>query len=100
MWGWIILVGAVLVVLLLAFKFKEIRHKFFLIIIALVLLFLVFSFAQVYSLHKADLTTFDGIVSVGKLYFLWLGNMFSNLGKATSFVIHQDWGLNITNSTG
>lgn len=99
MWGWIIVISAVLFVLLVAFKFKEIRHKFSLILIALVLLFLIFSFMQVYNTNKADLKTFDGVVSVGKLYFAWLGSIFANIGKTSSFVVHQDWGLNVTNSS-
>ncbi len=97
-WTWIG-IALVIVVLLVAFKFKEIRHKFSLIVIALVLIFLIFSFTQIYQTNKVDLTTFDGVVKVGQLYFTWLGGLFSNIGKVGAYAIHQDWGLNATNST-
>ena len=100
MWGCIILIGAILVFLLLAFKFKEIRHKFTLVIIAIVLIFFAFSFIQVYKSNNANLATFDGVITLGKLYFAWLGNLFGNVGKLSAYAIHQDWGLNVTNSTG
>ena len=97
-WTWF-LIGVLIIVLLVVFKFKEIRHKFGLIIISLIFIFLIFSFAQVYKTHKADLSTFDGALEVGKVYFSWLGSLFGNVGKVSSYVVHQEWGLNITNGT-
>ena len=93
---WIILI---IVVVLIVFKFKEVRHKFGIIVIALVLIFLVFSFTQVYKTHDVDLKSVDGITQVAKLYFSWLGTVFNNLGHVTTYAIHQEWGLNDTNST-
>lgn len=96
-WFW---VAAVVVVLLVAFKFKEIKHKFGLVTITIILIFLVFSFMQVYRTNNVDLSTFDGVTAVGKLYFSWLGNMFGNLANIGGYAIHQNWGINLTNSTG
>jgi len=98
MWTWFWIVAIVLV-LLLVFKFKEIRHKIGLIAIALILIFLVFSFTQVYKSNKGDLKSFDGMAKVGKIYFSWLGNIFKNVGNIAGYAIHRDWGLNITNNT-
>lgn len=92
---WLV-IGIGLIVLMVLFKMKEIRHKFGLVAIALIVLFLVFSFSHVYKSNKPDLTTFDGISQVTKLYFSWLGGVFKNLGKVTGFAINQDWGLNST----
>ena len=97
-WIWL-LIGIIIIVLLVAFKFKEIRHKFGLVVIAIVFIFLLLSFVQIYKSNKSDLSTFDGVTKVGKLYFSWLGNLFGNLGKVTTYAIHQDWSLNMTNET-
>jgi hypothetical protein len=95
-WWLIILVVIVIFILL---KFKEIRHKLgFLFVVALVL-FLALSFASLYSSHNLDLTSFSGLVKAGDLYVSWLGQAFHNVKSVSSYVIHQDWGLNLTNFT-
>lgn len=98
-WTWVI-IAVIVVLLLLAFKFKEIRHKFGLVVISVILIFLLLSFVSIYKNSKNDLKTFDGVAKVLKLYFSWLGNLFRNAGKVSAFAIHQNWGLNLTNSTG
>lgn len=98
MWTWFLVIAIVLV-LLLVFKFKEIRHKIGLIAIALILVFLVFSFTQVYKSNGGDLKSFDGVTKVGKLYFSWLGSIIKNVGNIGGYAIHRDWGLNLTNSS-
>jgi hypothetical protein len=76
------------------FKFKEIRHKFSLVFIAAVLIFLLMSFLQVYNSTNVDLKSFDGLSKVAKLYFSWLGSLFGNVGKVAGYAIHQNWGVN------
>ena len=98
MWTWI-LIGVILIILLVFFKFKEIRHKFGLVFIAIMLIFFIFSFTQIYKTNGADLKTFDGVMKVVKVYFSWLGNLFKTTGEVTTYAIHQDWGLNSSNLT-
>ncbi|MEI6849850.1 MAG: hypothetical protein WCK29_02320 [archaeon] len=97
-WTFVIII-AVIVVLMLLFKFKEIRHKIGLVFIAGILIFLALSFMQVYSSSKVDLTSFDGISQVTSLYFSWLGSLFNNGAKVVGYAINQNWGVNITNSS-
>jgi len=100
---WVI---AILVVLIfVVIKYKELRHKFSFLVIVFLLLFLVLSFGKVYSEKKVDLTSLDGVISAGKLYFSWLGNAFANVKGLSGYAIKQDWGLpdnldntNITNT--
>jgi len=96
---WLLIVVVVAVILFLL-KFKELRHKLGFFIVLFLLLFLLLSFVSVYKNNKVDLTSFDGFMQAGKLYFSWLGNVFNNFGKISSFVVKQDWGINVTNSTG
>ena len=95
---WILLI-LVFVVLMVLFKFKEIRHQIGLVVIAMLLLFLVFSVYSVYSKHKVDLSTFDGAIEAGKIYVTWLGGVGHNIAKVTGYAVHQDWGFNSNNST-
>jgi len=91
-WWLIVLVVLVLLVLL---KFKEFRHRFGLIAIIVLVLFMVASFGQLYASHNLDLTSFDGIVNAGKVYFGWLGNAGSNVLKLSTYAVKQDWGVTI-----
>jgi len=95
---WVLII-AVVVFLAIAFKAKEIRHKLGLFVAVMIFLFLVFSFFQVYSSHKVDLTTYEGVTKAGKLYALWLGQVFDNVKGTTMYIIKQDWGLNSTKAS-
>ena len=89
---WLIVIAVV--VLLVMFKFKEFRHRFGLIAMGLLVLFLIGSFGQLYASHQLDLTSFDGIVHAGKVYFSWLGSAGSNVLKLGGYAVKQDWGVN------
>ena len=94
---WVIAIVVIVIFILL--KFKEIRHKLgFLIVVGLVL-FLVLSFATLYTSHELDLTNFSGIVKAGELYMSWLGTAFQNVKGISAYVVNQEWGLNLTNFT-
>lgn len=86
-----ILIGFLVVVALVVLKFKEIRHQGGMLIGLGLLVFLVLSFGSISATHHIDLTTFDGVASAGKLYFVWLKTVALNVGHVSSYVIKQDW---------
>ena len=93
--NWII-VALVIVLAFVVFKFKEMRHRFGLITIIVILLLATFSFSVVSSKNNVDLSTFDGLVTAGKIYFSWIGGAFSNLKSISGFAVKQDWSANST----
>lgn len=95
---WVLLI-LVFIVLLVLFKFKEIRHQFGLVIVTFLLIFLAFSVYSVYSTHKVNFSTFDGVVEAGKIYVTWLGGVGHNIAKVTGYAVNQEWGFNNTNSS-
>ncbi len=94
---WVI--GFLVVLGLFLFRAKEIKHRIGLIIISFLLIFLALSLYQIYSFNSVDLSTFDGVISAGKLYVSWLGTVFNSAKEVTSYAVHQDWALNVTNSS-
>jgi len=94
-----ILIAILVVVIFLLLKFKEIRHKLGFIVILFFLLFLGLSFWNVYKANDLDLNTFDGVMTAGKLYFSWLGNLFINAKQVTGYIVDQDWGIGKTNAS-
>ena len=97
-----ILIAVLVVIVFLLLKFKEVRHKISHLIIIVVILLTITSFAHLYLTNDLDLTTFDGIVHAGGLYFSCLGNVFHNTVSISGYAVHRDWSANAsaeTNST-
>jgi hypothetical protein len=94
--NWFIIAG-IAIIAIIALKFKHIEHRFHslkTLLLVLVLAFLIFSVGQLYLSHAIDLTTFDGIVAAGRIYFSWLGGFFHNIVKISGYAVNQDWGMN------
>ncbi|MFH1500944.1 MAG: hypothetical protein ABIE22_03290 [archaeon] len=96
---WLIAIALILVIFMFL-KTKDMRHKIFAIVMVFLLLFLYISVTKVYSSNSVDLTTFEGVVDGGKIYFSWLGHTLTNVKEVTGKVISLDWGGNSSkNST-
>jgi len=94
-----ILIGIAVIAVFLIIKYRELRHKFSFIAILLLLLFLGLSFWHVYSVNKLDISTFDGFTKAGKVYFTWLGGVFSNTKALSTYAVRQlDWGIKSSGS--
>ena len=91
--GWIILIVAFAAVFLLNkfVHFRNFKHKFWVIAIILLLLFIIFSFSKVASNNSVSLGSPSGIFSAVQLYFSWLGQAFDNIKVITGNMIRMDW---------
>ena|SRR3989338_4042908 len=94
------LIALVVIGLLVVFKFKDVRHKLGFIIVATLILFLIASFFQLYSARSLDLTSFDGVVDAGKVYFSWLGSTFRNVADISGYAVKIEWNINSTEIGG
>lgn len=99
--NWLIVGGVVLVLLVFAFfKFRDTRHKLTFFIVIILLAFLIISIFEVSRSINANINTLSGVTQVGKVYFSWLGNLFTNAKTIGGYAIKQNWGVNSTvNST-
>ncbi len=91
--SWVILVVLVLVVAAFL-KFRHMKHRFFLIIILLLLIFIYTTMSNVIKNNNLNVTTMNGMVTAGKLYFSWLGHIFGNVKDVTGDVIKMNWAGN------
>jgi len=90
MWWTNIWVITILIVLIfVVIKFKEIRHKFSFLFIVFLLLLLVFSLSFAYSQENVDLSSLDGVISAGKIYFSFLGGIFDKTRSITGYAIEE-----------
>lgn len=103
--GWIAIGLLVVIVMALIFKSQDLvfifalmkKHLFTALLIGAVLFF-AFSLTHIHSTYNTDLTTLGGVAQAGKIYLIWLKNVFGNLAKVTGYAVNQDW-FNFTNST-
>ena len=94
-----ILIGVLVVAAMIILKFKEIRHQSGISIGLALLVFLVLTFGHVSVAYGINLSTFDGFMHASNLYLAWLKHAFGNVAQSTSYCIHQDWSLNVSNIT-
>jgi glucan phosphoethanolaminetransferase (alkaline phosphatase superfamily) len=88
--NWTLIIVAVLIVFVFL-RFREVRHRVTHMVIIVLILLLVGSAAVVYFNNDVDITSFDGIAKAGQLYFQWIGTIFSNFGKVSTYTVQQDW---------
>lgn len=95
---WLIIIGLVII----AFSFlrmRHLKHKTYAIFIIVIIAFVYLSVTKVVKDNNIDLSSFNGIVSAGKVYFVWLGHVFSNLAHISGNAVNMNWFGNLTNLT-
>jgi hypothetical protein len=70
----------------------------YLIVVAAI--FFIVTLVYVSTLPGVSLTSLEGLVELGKLYFSWLGKVGGNMLHLTGNAVKLDWGANFaTNMT-
>jgi hypothetical protein len=90
----LILVIVLIAAIWLFIEFKRFRHKMLAVFLIVLILFTYFSFSAVIKGKNLDLKTFEGMKEAGKIYVLWLGNIFQNVKVVTSNAINMNWKFN------
>ncbi len=93
-----VFIGIVLLAVFLFFKITSFRYeRWWTYLIAILLIFVLFSFYNVVNANQIDMNSFEGFISGTKAYVYWL----VNFGKTTASITGKaTLGWNLTNSTG
>ena len=75
---------------------KRMRHKLFAIFLIALILFSYISAALIFRGQDIDFKSIPGIITATRLYFSWLGSVFTNLKHITTGAVGMDWGTNET----
>lgn len=94
--SWVVIV-ILLILGIFAIKLNHLRHRFFIIFLIILALFLYTTMSLVNTQNNLDFTTAKGLSDAGKIYTGWLANGFSNLRAITGSAVSMDWGS--TNGT-
>lgn len=74
------------------FKFSNLRYeRVWTYSIAVLLIFLLFTFFSVVRHNDLDISNFDGFVGGVKVYTSWLFGWAKNTAKITGNVVNVDW---------
>ncbi len=87
---WVIII--VLIVLVLIFlRLRHFKHKIFAVTIILLIFFFYLTLVNVISNTGLEIKDFNSVVKVTKIYFAWLGNVFSNFKEIAGNIIKMEW---------
>ncbi|MBM3231949.1 hypothetical protein FJZ21_01045 [Candidatus Pacearchaeota archaeon] len=91
----LVFIAIVILAVFLFFKITSFRYeRWWTYLIAILLIFVLFSFFNVTKANDINLNSFEGFVSGTKAYFVWL----TNFGKATASITGKaTLGWNVTN---
>ena len=84
-------VAFLVIAIWLIIEFKRLKHKLFAFLLIGLILFTYISFTASLKGHDVDLKSVSGIMEAGKLYFTWIGGVFSNFKSITAYAFKQDW---------
>lgn len=88
--SWIVILILVIVGIF-AIKLNHLRHRFLIIVLIVIALFLYTTMNLVSTENNLDLKTTDGVFHSIKVYTGWLANGFNNLKDLTGQAINSDW---------
>ncbi len=97
--SWII-IGIIVVCLIIFYKFTSFRYeRFWTYIVAILMIFILFTFFSVVKHNDLDISDFDGFTKGTKFYMGWLWGFIKNAGQITGNVAKVDWSGNFSNNT-
>jgi len=92
----LILVGIIVVVTLIIFKFSSFNQNITFKIGLIFLIFFILSIGFLVIKHDISLSSSEGITKALKIYALWMGNILGNIVKISGYALNQNWGTNLT----
>lgn len=98
----ILIIVALIAVIWILAELRRFNHKFIAIFLIVLILVSYFGFVVTLKGKNIDYKSLDGLKTVTKLYFLWIGQIFKNFKSITANAIKLDWkgdasGLNSEN---
>lgn len=94
-----IFIGLIIAAIFLFFKITSFRYeRWWTYLIAILLIFVLFSFFNVSRSNNLDLNSFDGFVTSAKIYSYWLINFGETAASITGKASNFNWSTS-NNST-
>jgi hypothetical protein len=87
----LLIIGIIIAGIWILIETKSFRHKLFVIFLIGLIIFSYFSFNAALKKESVDYKSVSGLIDTSRVYFSWLGNIFSNIKSINSYVVKQNW---------
>lgn len=87
----ILIIVALIAVIWIFAELRRFNHKFLAIFLIILILSTYFGFVVTLKGKDIDYKSIDGLQTVAKLYFVWIGSIFKNFKSITAHTIKLDW---------
>ena len=87
----LIVILALVAVIWFIAEFQKIKHKIWAVVLIVLLVFGYLSFTIVLRDQNIDYTSPAGLMQAGKVYFVWMGSLITNIKAMTMHAINLDW---------
>jgi hypothetical protein len=88
--NWIVIL-LLIVIGIFALRLNHKRHKYLIIFLIIISLFVYISMTVIATKNNLDLNSFNGFIKTAGLYGGWLANGFNNLKSITGNTVKMDW---------
>lgn len=92
--NWILITIVGLILLVIIIKLTEVRHHLFYKALGIVLILIGVSVVYILLKSGTNITTYEGFLDFGRVYYNWLLGAFGNAKGITGYAVQQNWGLN------
>lgn len=87
----IIVIALVIALIWIVVEMRRFNHKFLAILLIILILASYFGFVVTLKGKDIDYKSVNGLQTVAKLYFIWIGQIFKNFKTITANAIKLDW---------
>jgi len=88
--NWLI-IGGLIILAFLFLRVKHMKHKVFLVLVIVALLFFYGTGYKVLSGQDINWRSVKGVEKGARIYVAWLGGVFGNVRSLTANAIKMDW---------
>ena len=87
----VIIIALIIALIWIFVELRRFQHKFFAIFLIALILISYFGFVVTLKGKDINYKSIDGLQTVAKLYFVWIGSLFKNFKTITANAIKLDW---------
>ena len=85
------IVAIAVILIWVVIEVKRLKHKLMAIFLIGLVIFTYVTFTVSLRNQDVDLKTLPGVIKAGRLYWSWLGTLFTNTKSITAYASKQDW---------
>lgn len=85
------IVAIAIILIWIVIETKRLKHKIVAILLIGLLIFGYITLTTSFKDKEIDIKTIPGIIKAGKIYWSWLGTLFTNTKSITAYASQQDW---------